>query len=86
MLWAQIWVGLLGMYVLLGLVFAPFFVTLGATRIDPSVTQSSWGFRLLIVPGVIACWPVLAGRWWRGVQHPPVESNAHRSAAQERNK
>jgi hypothetical protein len=84
MLMAQTLVGLLGIYVLLGVVFAPFFVVRGVARIDPSVQQSSWGFRLLIVPGVIALWPLLAGRWWRGVQHPPTESNAHRAAAQER--
>lgn len=81
MLWAQTLIGLLGIYVLCGIVFAPFFVVLGATRIDPAARPSSWGFRLLIVPGVIAFWPVLAGRWWRGVEHPPTERNAHRTAA-----
>jgi hypothetical protein len=81
---AQILVWLLSIYALLGIVFAPFFVTLGAGRIDPSVKQSSSGFRLMIVPGVIALWPLLALRWARGVQHPPIERNAHRQAAQEK--
>lgn len=82
MLVAQTLIGLLGVYALVGVVFAPFFVLAGAPRIDPSARQSSWGFRLLIVPGVIAFWPLLAGRWWRDVQHPPTERNAHRLAAQ----
>lgn len=86
MLVAQTLIGLLGLYGLLGLVFAPFFVLTGAARLDPSVKQSSWGFRFLIVPGVIAFWPLLAGRWWRGVQLPPTEQNAHRSAAQPLNR
>ena len=84
MLMAQTLVWLLGIYVLLGLVFAPFFVTVGAGRIDPSVKHSSWGFRVMIVPGVIALWPILAGRWLRGVQPPPIEKNAHRKAAGKR--
>lgn len=78
---AQAIVWLLGSYLLLGIVFAPFFITLGAGRIDPSVKQSSWGFRFAIVPGVIALWPLLASRWARGIQHPPIEQNAHRKLA-----
>lgn len=82
---AQPLIGLLGIYGLVGLVFAPFFVLVGAARLDASVRQSSWGFRLLIVPGVVAFWPLLAWRWWCGVQHPPTERNAHRAAAQQSN-
>lgn len=82
MLIAQIIVWLLGLYALCGVLFAAFFVTRGVMRIDPAAHQTSWGFRVLIVPGVIALWPMLAGRLWRGVQHPPTETNAHRKAAQ----
>lgn len=82
MLLAQTLVWLLGIYVLAGIVFAPFFVLRGAARIDPSVRQSSWGFRMMIVPGVIALWPLLVLRCARGVQHPPIEQNAHRKAAE----
>jgi hypothetical protein len=82
MLIAQIIVWFLSIYVLLGLLFAPFFVTRGAAHIDPSVQQATWGFRLMIAPGVVALWPLLLRRWLRGVQHPPTETNAHRKAAQ----
>ena len=81
MLMAQTLVWLLGIYVLLGIVFAPFFVLRGAARIDPSVKQSTWGFQVMIVPGVIALWPLLLLRWASGVQPPPIENNAHRQAA-----
>ncbi len=81
MFWAQTLVWLLSIYVLVGIVFAPFFVLLGARRIDPSVKQSSWGFRFMIVPGVVALWPLLALRLVRGVHHPLIEQNAHRKAA-----
>jgi hypothetical protein len=82
MIVAQTIVWSLGIYVLLGLLLALFFVTRGAGRIDPSVQQSTWGFRLMIVPGVVALWPVLLLRLLRGSPPPPTETNAHRKAAQ----
>jgi hypothetical protein len=72
----------LAVYAALGLAFALCFVTLGVGRIDPSAKGASIGFRLLIVPGAAALWPLLAWRWLRGAQTPPVETNAHRRAAQ----
>lgn len=82
MIVAQIIVWLLGIYALLGLLFAPFFVLRGVEQLDPSAQQSTWGFRVLIVPGVMALWPLLLLRLLRGVPHPPIENNAHRKAAQ----
>jgi hypothetical protein len=82
MIIAQIIVWSLSIYMLFGLLFAPLFVVRGAGRIDPSVQQSTRGFRLMIAPGVVALWPLLLRRWLRGVQHPPTETNAHRKAAQ----
>ncbi len=79
---AQIITWLLGLYVAVGIVFALFFVTMGAGRMDASVQQSTRGFRVMIVPGAIALWPLLAWRWLRGEQHPPMEKNAHREATQ----
>ena len=81
MIVAQTIVWLLGIYLLVGLLFVPFFVTIGAGRIDPAVQQSTWGFRLIIMPGVIALWSLLLLRLLRGVRHPPTENNAHRGAA-----
>jgi hypothetical protein len=53
-------------YVSLGLIFASAFVTVGVGRIDPAARGSAALFRLLIVPGTVALWPVLARRWWKG--------------------
>lgn len=75
-------VRLLALYAGAGLVFALFFVTRGVGRVDPVARESTWGFRLIIVPGVVALWPLLARRWLRGQAEPPVECNAHRRAAE----
>ena len=71
---------LLGVYLAGGLVFAVPFVFGGVNRLDPHATRGSWGFRLLIVPGTMACWPLLLRRWMQGIHEPPEEHNAHRRA------
>ena len=71
----------LGLYLVVGLVFALWFAWRGANRIDPSAREGSWGFRLLILPGSAALWPFLLRRVRSG--EPPRESNAHRDAAGE---
>ena len=79
---AVIVVRTLGIYALLGVLFAIVFVTRGVGRIDPDARAGTWGFRLLIFPGVVAFWPYLMRRWLAGARHPPSEDNAHRRAAQ----
>lgn len=74
-------VRVVGLYLLAGLVFGVPFVIKGAGRIDPAAAEGTRGFRILILPGVIALWPVLARRWLRGTGKPPPERNAHRDAA-----
>jgi hypothetical protein len=51
------------LYLLLGLLFAIFFLIRGVERIDPSAHGSGLGFRLIILPGTIALWPVLLDKW-----------------------
>ncbi|HTI97827.1 MAG TPA: hypothetical protein VL527_02905 [Dongiaceae bacterium] len=72
---------LLAGYLLLGLLFAVPFVIWGVNQIDPHAAQGSKGFRILIIPGVIALWPLLFRRWAGGMREPPAESNAHRKLA-----
>jgi hypothetical protein len=67
-------------YLVAGWLFAVPFVLYGAGRIDPRARGGSVGFRLLILPGTAALWPLLALRWLRGAS-PPEERNAHRCAA-----
>jgi len=73
---------LIAAYAALGLVFGLIFVTRGAGRIDPNATEGTIGFRILILPGVIALWPMLLLRWVRGRPAPPSECNAHRRLAE----
>jgi hypothetical protein len=69
---------LFGVYLACGFLFALPFVFLGVGRIDPHATHGSWGFRLLIIPGATALWPILLRRWATGVREPPEECTAHR--------
>jgi hypothetical protein len=77
----RIVLGLAGGYLACGLLFAIPFALAGAMRIDPHAAQGSWGFRLLIIPGTMFLWPLLARRWLSGRREPPEERNAHRCAA-----
>jgi hypothetical protein len=61
-----------------GLVFAVPFVWFGVQRLDSEAQESGVGFRLLILPGVAAFWPMLLRRWLRGMVEPPVEKTPHR--------
>jgi len=64
-------------YAGLGFVFAVPFVW-RVQRLDSEAQGSGIGFRLLILPGVAALWPMFLYRWTRGVAEPPVEKNPHR--------
>lgn len=61
------WVGIvlivLAAYAAAGVLFAVAFHAAGARRVDAGVAGAGFLFRLLITPGVIALWPVLARRW-----------------------
>src|SRR6516162_2607893 len=72
---------LTGIYLICGFVFAIPFAFMGVGKIDPHAAHGTWGFRLLIMPGTILLWPLLARRWFKGVHEPPEERNAHRLRA-----
>ncbi len=72
---------LVGVYLGCGLLFAIPFAFIGVRRIDPHVARGSWGFRLLIIPGAMALWPLFLKRWVAGLREPPEEGNAHRRVA-----
>src|SRR5262249_32473730 len=74
----------LGIYLVCGLVFAIPFAFFGAKRLDSHALHGSWGFRLLIIPGAMALWPLLLKRWMSGIHEPPEECSAHRLAAAEK--
>ena len=70
----------LTVYAGIGLMFAAPFVWLGVQLLDSEAQGSGIGFRLLILPGVAAFWPLFLYRWRRGIAEPPVENNPHRLA------
>ena len=69
---------ILAAYAGLGFVFAAPFVWFGVQQVDNEAQGSGIGFRLLILPGVTAFWPMFLYRWARGISMPPVERNPHR--------
>ncbi len=52
-------------YLLAGFAFGVAFVTVGVTQIDPAARGTTAVFRLLILPGSVALWPLLAAKWAR---------------------
>ena len=79
---ATVVVQAVGAYVAVGVAFALAFLWRGLGRVDPAARESSAGFRLIVLPGVVALWPLLARRWLAGRGAPPVERNAHRRSAE----
>ncbi|MEO7795655.1 MAG: hypothetical protein ABIV06_12870, partial [Thermoanaerobaculia bacterium] len=55
------------------------FLPRGIERVDSGAPGSGWGFRLIVLPGVVALWPLLLRRWLSG-GGAPAERNAHRTA------
>jgi hypothetical protein len=62
---AELFVGSLALYGLAGAAFAAAFVTFGIHRVDPVAENASLGFRLIVLPGVAALWPLLLAPWIR---------------------
>lgn len=54
-----------GAYGLAGFVFAIAFVLRGAARVDHAAESSPWSFRIVILPGAVALWPLLLVKWIR---------------------
>ena len=61
----------LGLYALIGAVFALFFVFWGVARIDPAANTMPLQARMLIFPGVAALWPLMLIKLFTQ-KEPPV--------------
>lgn len=62
---AQVVAAVVESYLLAGIAFALVFLPRGAARVDPGIGRSPVAVRLLLAPGVVLLWPVLARRWQR---------------------
>lgn len=77
MIFAEIIVYAAGIYLLLGVLFAVWFVISGITKLDNSAKDTNFGFRFIIFFGAVAFWTLLAWRLAKGEKRP-FENNAHR--------
>jgi len=50
-------------YALIGAVFAIAFVMRGIDSVDEVARSSGIGFRLIVIPGAAALWPLLLRKW-----------------------
>ena len=70
MLLEETLLGLIVVYLTCGLLFGVAFVAFGVGRLDDAARGTSITFRLLILPGTMVFWPLLAVRWlkisWQG--------------------
>lgn len=63
---AATWVAAaLNVYAAAGLLFALPFLAWGLPRMDDAARGASLMFRLIILPGTVALWPVLLRHWLR---------------------
>ncbi|WP_421765597.1 hypothetical protein [Ekhidna sp.] len=51
--------GILALYLILGLAFSIYFYARGASKIDEGTKGTPWHFKLIILPGVVLLWPSL---------------------------
>ena len=80
----EILLALAGIYALLGAVFAAAFHAGGLRRLDHGSHDAGWFFRVLITPGVIALWPLLAMKWLRARRGGSFAGEANRPVSPER--
>jgi sulfite exporter TauE/SafE len=59
-----------GLYFAIGALFALLFVFFGAQKIDPAAKTMPVRARLLILPGTIGLWPLMALKWLRQTEPP----------------
>lgn len=59
-------------YIALGVLFAGVFLTILLPRLDHAANGAPPTFRLLILPGVIALWPLLLLRSFRAIPDGPL--------------
>ncbi len=56
------------LYAAAGAIFSLAFLVLGLARIDDGAKGAGFTFRLVILPGLIALWPIMLIRWIVGGQ------------------
>ena len=62
---AELLVYLLESYAAAGALFAMIFLWRWVGQFDPAALHATWGFRVLVFPGVVLFWPLFAMRLLR---------------------
>lgn len=78
MILASVIVWFAGAYLAAGVVTAIVSIVRGLGRIDPDAVNATWGFRLIVFPGLVLLWPVIVRRMMSGAPRPPAEQTAHK--------
>ena len=52
-------------YLALGAVIAVAFLARGLAAVDPAARGAGFGFRAILIPGILGLWPYLLLRWVR---------------------
>ena len=52
-------------YLALGAVFGVAFLARGLEVVDPAARGTGFGFRAILIPGILGLWPYLLLRWVR---------------------
>ena len=56
-------------YAGIGLAFGAWFAASGVGKVDPAALHAPWSFRLIVLPGAAALWPMLLVRCLSGPKH-----------------
>jgi hypothetical protein len=76
MIFAEIIVYAVFIYLAAGALFAVWFAARGVSRLDDAAKDTSFGFRLIVFFGAVAFWVLLARRAAKG-EKSPSEKTAH---------
>ena len=60
---AYLFIGFLGIYLIIGIIFSAVILIKGLSSLDPNAKSSGVGFKIIIIPGLIAFWPILWRKW-----------------------
>lgn len=52
-----------GIYLGAGFIFILMFIKSGLRKIDEGAIDTSWKFKLLIIPGLLVFWPIFLKKW-----------------------
>ena len=60
-----LFLGFLGIYLIIGILFSTVILIKGLSSLDPNTKSSGVGFKIIIIPGLIAFWPILWRKWMK---------------------